>query len=135
MTRWTVARQAPLSMGLSSQEYCSGLPFPSPGDLPRDQTRVSCIAGGFFTVCSSSQLLDEKLFEGRLSLFFQVLCTRSAHSRCSHTHRMKETMGRDVPGPTHPLGGGFKPRLVHSRVTPIPRDSSRVHTMGPRLWH
>ena len=31
---WTVARQAPLSMGLSRQEYCSGLPFPSPGDLP-----------------------------------------------------------------------------------------------------
>ena len=26
--------QAPLSMGFSRQEYCSGLPFPSPGDLP-----------------------------------------------------------------------------------------------------
>ena len=31
---WTVARQAPLSMGFSRQEYQSGLPFPSPGDLP-----------------------------------------------------------------------------------------------------
>ena len=30
----TVARQAPLSMGLSLQEYWSGLPFPTPGDLP-----------------------------------------------------------------------------------------------------
>ena len=30
----TVARQAPLSMGLSRQEYWSGVPFPSPGDLP-----------------------------------------------------------------------------------------------------
>ena len=30
----TVARQAPLSMGLPRQEYWSGLPFPSPGDLP-----------------------------------------------------------------------------------------------------
>ena len=29
----TVARQAPLSMGLPKQEYWSGLPFPSPGDL------------------------------------------------------------------------------------------------------
>ena len=29
-----VARQAPLSMGFSKQEYWSGLPFPSPGDLP-----------------------------------------------------------------------------------------------------
>ena len=33
-TPWTVAYQASLSMGFSRQEYCSGLPFPSPGDLP-----------------------------------------------------------------------------------------------------
>ena len=31
---WTVALQAPLSMGFPRQEYWSGLPFPSPGDLP-----------------------------------------------------------------------------------------------------
>ena len=31
---WTVAQQAPPSMGFSRQEYWSGLPFPSPGDLP-----------------------------------------------------------------------------------------------------
>ena len=33
-TPWTVAYQASLSMGFSRQEYWSGLPFPSPGDLP-----------------------------------------------------------------------------------------------------
>ena len=33
-TPWTVTCQAPLSMGFSRQEYWSGLPFPSPGDLP-----------------------------------------------------------------------------------------------------
>ena len=33
-TPWTVACQAPLSVGFSRQEYWSGLPFPSPGDLP-----------------------------------------------------------------------------------------------------
>ena len=35
MTPWTVAHQAPLFMGFSSQEYWSGLPFPSPGDLSK----------------------------------------------------------------------------------------------------
>jgi len=30
----TVAQQVPLAMGFSRQEYWSGLPFPSPGDLP-----------------------------------------------------------------------------------------------------
>ena len=34
MTPWTVAHQAPVSMGFSRQEYQSGLPVPSPGDLP-----------------------------------------------------------------------------------------------------
>ena len=33
-TPWTIARQAPLSMGCFRQGYWSGLPFPSPGDLP-----------------------------------------------------------------------------------------------------
>ena len=33
MTTWAVTHQAPLSMGFSRQEYWSGLPFPSPGDL------------------------------------------------------------------------------------------------------
>ena len=34
VTQWTVAHQAPMSMGFSRQEYWSGLPFPSPGDRP-----------------------------------------------------------------------------------------------------
>ena len=33
-TPWTVAHQAPLSMGFPRQDYWSALPFPSPGDLP-----------------------------------------------------------------------------------------------------
>ena len=34
VTPWTAACQAPLAVGLSRQEHWSGLPFPSPGDLP-----------------------------------------------------------------------------------------------------
>ena len=44
---WTVACQAPLSVGLS--EYWRPLPFPSPGELSPDRTQVSGLAGGFFT--------------------------------------------------------------------------------------
>ena len=36
-TAWTVARQAPLSMGFSWQDYWSGLPFPPPGGLPNQE--------------------------------------------------------------------------------------------------
>ena len=49
VTPWTIPHQAPRSMGFSRQEYWSGLPFASPGDLARDRTHISCIAGGFFT--------------------------------------------------------------------------------------
>ena len=49
--RWTVALQAPLSLGFSRQEYWCGLPYPPPGDLPDPgiEPGASCIAGRFFT--------------------------------------------------------------------------------------
>ena len=48
---WTVAHQTPLTMGLSQQEYWSGLPFPPPGDLPDPgiEPASPALAGGFFT--------------------------------------------------------------------------------------
>ena len=47
---WTVARQAPLSMGILRQEYWSGLPFPSLGPLlnPGIEPASATLAGGFF---------------------------------------------------------------------------------------
>ena len=43
-TPWTVAHQAPLSMRFSRQGYWSGLPFPSPGDLPNPGIQPRCPA-------------------------------------------------------------------------------------------
>ena len=43
-TPWTAAHQAPLSMELSRQEYCSGLPFPSPGDLPNPGIKTASLS-------------------------------------------------------------------------------------------
>ena len=52
-TPWTVAHQAPLSKGFSSQEYWSGLPFPSPGDLPHPGTEP-----GFHALQADSLLCE-----------------------------------------------------------------------------
>ena len=54
VTQWTIARQAPLSMKISRQEYLSTLPFSTPGDLldPRTETASPLspeLACGFFT--------------------------------------------------------------------------------------
>jgi len=53
VTSWTVAHQAPLSLGFSRQEYCSRLPFLTPRDLPDlgiEPESLDCpaLAGGFF---------------------------------------------------------------------------------------
>ena len=52
VTPWTGARQAPVSMGFSRQEYWSGLPFPAAGDLPDPEIEcvslASLVMGGRF---------------------------------------------------------------------------------------
>ena len=58
LTLWTVAHKAPLSMGLSRQEYWSGLLCPPPGDLPNPRIKPpflmsSALASGFFTTCTT----------------------------------------------------------------------------------
>ena len=44
VTPWTVAHQALMSMGFSRQEYWSGLPFPTPGDLPKPGIEPAALA-------------------------------------------------------------------------------------------
>ena len=62
-TPWTAACQAPLSMGFSRQEYWSGFPFPSPGDLPDPGIEPTCpvsraLASGFFTTAPPGKHTD-----------------------------------------------------------------------------
>ena len=60
MTPWTVARQAPLSMGFSRLEYWSGLPFPSPGDLPDPGTEPGSLALQVDSLQSRRKRLGQK---------------------------------------------------------------------------
>ena len=58
VTPWTVALQAPLSLGFSRQEHWSGLPCPLPGDLPDPGIELAslmspALAGGFFTTSAT----------------------------------------------------------------------------------
>ena len=72
MTPWTVAYEAPLPMGFPRQEYWSGVPFPSPGDLPdgRVEPRVSCTAGEFFTAEPPGKLISLVLFAYICYIYF-----------------------------------------------------------------
>ena len=72
-TPWTVAYQAPQSMEFSRQEYWSGSPFPSPGDLPNPGIEPR----------SSALQADALLSEGRKAMTKNVQTTTQLHS--SHT--------------------------------------------------
>ena len=65
-TLWTVARQAPLSMGVSGREHWKGLPCPPPGDLPHPEIECTSLtslvlAGGFFTTSTTWEASEMRL--------------------------------------------------------------------------
>ena len=79
---WILAHQAPLSIEFSSQEYCSELPCPSPGDLPHPGTEltspVSCIGSRvlyYMPHIGRSSLEGEQSFF--LSFFFFLTVIQS----------------------------------------------------------
>ena len=67
-TPWTVARQAPLYMEFSRQEYWSGLPFPPPGDLPNPGTEpVSLLSPALATYHSYHHILCTSIISSCLN--------------------------------------------------------------------
>ena len=86
-TPWTVAHQAPLSMGFSRQEYWNGLAFPSPGNLPDPGIKLTspALADGFFT----TELLGKPL----INLIW-------AHSNQLYGYNMHQPYGHIICYPT-----------------------------------
>ena len=92
VTPWTVACQASLSMGFYRQGYKSGLPFPSPGDLPNPGTEpvsyVSALAGRFFTT-STTWMSNWKYLEKYFYPYFHnfnFLTVQKRESKSGHNH-------------------------------------------------
>ena len=89
---WTVAHRAPLSLGFSRQEYWSGLPFPSPRDLPDPGIEpLSLVSFRFFTTVPLRKF--STVFRGRSTLICnkhpytsqsQALLSRSQHLVVKH---------------------------------------------------
>ena len=74
---WTVAYQAPLSMEFSRREYWSGLPFPSPGDLPNPGIEPRCPA-------LQADALPSELPGKRLSVILYIYTHISQYHAYSH---------------------------------------------------
>ena len=89
-TPWTVAYQAPRSMGFSRQEYWSGLPFPSPGDLPNPGIEPGSPA------LQTDTLPSEPL--GSLSLLQWIFLTQELNQGILHCRRTETGLCRNQFG-------------------------------------
>ena len=108
VTPWTVAHQAPLSMGFSRQESWSGLPCSPPGDLPdpgiEPESLVSpALTGGFFTtewkLCSQMDQKEPKRCAWPnclTSLFMAPVSVITADGDYSHAIKRRFLLGRKV---------------------------------------
>ena len=78
VTPWTVAHQAPLSMGFSRQEHWSGLMFSPPEDLPDPGIKPAslmspALAGGFFTSSATWEVISLLCPPWRLAFFLVLI--------------------------------------------------------------
>ena len=132
VTLWTVARQAPLSMGFSRQEYWSGLPFPSPGDLPR--------------LLHWSEPPGKPLFREVIKIKQShesgVLIRKGCQSLLSHhahtEKRPRENTGRGVHLPARRrilTRNQLRCQLVWARQPPDPWQNKAVLSQPHTRWH
>ena len=94
-TPWTVAHQAPLSMGFSMQEYWSGLPCPPPGDLPNPGIEPTslmspALAGEFFITSATCEApIASTVYKhdvAVLTLLFYSTLLRTQQARYQEPH-------------------------------------------------
>ena len=137
------SHQAPLSMGFSRQEYWSGLPFPSPGDLPDpgirsgDQTRVSRIAGRFFTAGATREVLTSipyacySLSPGCTCLFSMPNPLFLQDPECLRNSLLRDTTpDHQFPPPTpDEMPSSILPK--HPNIPPLEFSHLFVHTPAP----
>ena len=122
LTLWTIAHQAPLSMGFSRQEYWSGLPIPSPGDLPNPGMEpVSPVTSALQTDSLPAEPLGKP--QTRVSVQFS-----SVAQLCP---TLFDTMNCSMPGlPVHHQLLEFTQTHVH-RVSDVIQPSHPMSSPSP----
>ena len=140
VTPWTVACQAALSMEFSRKEFWSGLPFPSPGDLPDPGLNPGLLAAGSLLHCRqilhqlssqgspwpyddrwSIKILDK--LQNHLSLSRALLCPGMKLTKCGEA---------TLSLPTLASFSQFRGGSSHS--SPCETSSLLVWSTGQQLW-
>ena len=88
MTPWTVAHQASLSLGFHRQEYWSGLPCPSPGDLLNPGIKPRCPLLQAGPLLSEAQGKPKNIEFGNLSVLQGIFLTQELNPGLQHSRRI-----------------------------------------------
>ena len=80
MTPWTVAKQAPMSVGFSRQEYWSELPCPPQGDLPNPEIKPQCL---MFPALAVGFLTTSAIWEAHIYVYIFIFI-------CINIHKLQE---------------------------------------------
>ena len=146
VTPWTMARQEPLSMEFSRKEYWSGLPFPSPGDLPNPGIKpVSlaspALAGRFFTTVhleSTEQRLSSVQLLSRVRLFVTPWAAADQASlSITNSRSLRKLMSVQSVIPSNHLILCCPLLLLPSILSSIrvfPNESV-IHIRWPKYWN
>ena len=115
-TSWAAGLQAPLSMGFPRQEYWSGLPFPSPEDLPYPgiEPVSPALAGGLFT--TEPPEMSPNSFIQSLKVSTQTCCGGPGMSACQTRRRRREGEGNLIPRFGLALAAGLEAQEDHRSV-------------------
>ena len=88
VTQWTIAHQAPLSMGFSRQEYWSVLPCPPPGDLPKPGIKPRSLALQVDSLLSEPLGKPKNTGVASLFLFQAFFLTYKSNQGLLHCHQI-----------------------------------------------
>ena len=118
---WTVALQAPLSMGFSRQEYRTGLPFPPPGDLPNPGIEPRSPTLQADSLAAEPPGKPENTGVGSLSLRHQIFPTQEWNPGLPHCRQILNQLSHQGSRTTTQMPPGSLPITFSSscqRVTP-----------------
>ena len=138
-TLWTTVCQAPLSMGFPRQEYWSGLPFPSPGDLPNPgiEPTFPTLTGEFFTTGSPTKCsCCCSVAQSCPTLCSPMDCSTPGFPVLNHLLEFAQTHVHwvgDAIQPSHPLSSPLFLPLIFPSIRVFSNESA-LRIRWPKYW-
>ena len=133
-TPWAITLQAPQSVESFRQEYCSGLPFPTPGALPHPVfPECPALTGGLFTTESPGKR-KRKWSRCRVRLFATPWTIAHQAPPSMGFYRQEQWSGLPFPSPGDLSDPGIEPRFPKLQADVLPSEPPGQPFLYNRDW-